>query len=162
MASGFQESGAPFDGSTVKDPHLVALLGSDQEKTKLRFRETLIKMMETRRVTAAELARETGISKGTIDKLRQRKVEVTNAFDAMKIAMFFGKSVEQFFDVQAEGMVAKAQDSEKPRGRHPLFGCMAGTFWVDPTYDLTQPMYTDEEMDAFADAKADLMPGIQR
>jgi hypothetical protein len=29
--------------------------------------------------------------------------------------------------------------------RSPLFGCMKGTFTIEPGYDLTCPMFTDEE-----------------
>lgn len=29
--------------------------------------------------------------------------------------------------------------------RSPLFGCMKGTFTIEPGYDLTRPMFTDEE-----------------
>ncbi|HEY8696927.1 MAG TPA: hypothetical protein VIM02_04870 [Rhizomicrobium sp.] len=34
---------------------------------------------------------------------------------------------------------------EKKLGRHPAIGAMKGTFWIEPGYDLTRPMYTDEE-----------------
>jgi len=34
---------------------------------------------------------------------------------------------------------------EKKMGRHPLIGAMKGTFTIEPGYDLTRPMYTDEE-----------------
>lgn len=152
MTTGFQETGAAFNGQTEPALRLNSVLGADQDSVKLRFRETLIRLMEERQVTAAELSRKTGISKGTIDKLRQRKVDVTNAFDAMKIAMFFGMSVEQLFQLTPEP-AAK---------RHPLIGCMAGTFWVDPTHDFTDPVYTDAEMDAFVDSKADLLHGLAR
>ena len=153
MANGFRESGVAFIGSDEDTLRLDALVAADQDDIKLRFRETLIRLMDTKRVTAAELSRKTGISKGTIDKLRQRKVDVTNAFDAMKIAMFFGMSVEQLFQLAPNQPDSAGQ-------HHPLFGCMQGTFWIDPTYDFTDPIYTDAEMDAFADAKADRLNGV--
>jgi hypothetical protein len=34
--------------------------------------------------------------------------------------------------------------AKSPR-RSPLFGCMKGTFTIEPGYDLTSPMFTDEE-----------------
>jgi hypothetical protein len=34
---------------------------------------------------------------------------------------------------------------EKKAGRHPLIGSMRGTFTIEPGYDLTSPMFTDEE-----------------
>jgi hypothetical protein len=38
-----------------------------------------------------------------------------------------------------------ADPSEKRLGRHPAIGSMKGTFTIEPGYDLTSPMYTDEE-----------------
>ena len=35
--------------------------------------------------------------------------------------------------------------AEKKTGRHPLIGAMKGTFTIEPGYDLTSPMFTDEE-----------------
>ncbi len=63
---------------------------------KQRFREVLIARMDMTGVTAAELARRTGIAKSQIDKLRQRKVETTNVYDAMLISRFFGQPIEEF------------------------------------------------------------------
>ncbi|MBV9571333.1 MAG: hypothetical protein JO056_08840 [Alphaproteobacteria bacterium] len=34
---------------------------------------------------------------------------------------------------------------EKKLERHPLIGCMKGTFTIEPGYDLTSPIFTDEE-----------------
>ncbi|MBV8799824.1 MAG: hypothetical protein JO208_08465 [Alphaproteobacteria bacterium] len=33
----------------------------------------------------------------------------------------------------------------KKLGRHPALGSMKGTFTIEPGYDLTSPMFTDEE-----------------
>ncbi len=49
--------------------------------------------------------------------------------------------------------------SASARGRHPLIGCMRGTITFAPGVDLTEPMYTDEEMDEFADYTARLISG---
>lgn len=43
---------------------------------------------------------------------------------------------------QAEAIEAA---DKKPR-RSPLFGALKGTFWVDPTWDLTQPAMSAEEL----------------
>jgi hypothetical protein len=34
---------------------------------------------------------------------------------------------------------------EKKIGRHPAIGSMKGTFTIEPGFDLTSPMFTDEE-----------------
>lgn len=38
-----------------------------------------------------------------------------------------------------------APGSPKSPRRSPLFGCMKGTFTIEPGYDLTSPMFSDEE-----------------
>lgn len=38
-----------------------------------------------------------------------------------------------------------AQQSQKTSKRSPLWGALKGTFTIAPGYDLTSPMYTDEE-----------------
>ena len=64
--------------------------------SKLMFREALIARLNLEGLSAAELSRKTGINKGTIDKMRQRRTEATNVADAMKIAKYFNQSVEEF------------------------------------------------------------------
>lgn len=71
---------------------------------KTRFREALIERMELTGVTAAALARKTGVSKPQIDKLRQRRSEVTNVYDAVLIARFFGQTVEEFMGIAAKSV----------------------------------------------------------
>ncbi|MGA7673947.1 MAG: hypothetical protein WCA78_02745 [Rhizomicrobium sp.] len=34
---------------------------------------------------------------------------------------------------------------EKKQNRHPALGAMRGTFTIEPGYDLTRPVYSDEE-----------------
>jgi plasmid maintenance system antidote protein VapI len=63
------------------------------------FREHLIAMMDASGTSAGELSRQTGVSKPLIDKLRQRKAITTNVNDAMRIAQYFGKTVEEFLGV---------------------------------------------------------------
>lgn len=65
---------------------------------KERFRESLIAHRERHGISTAYLAKKTGVAKTTLDKLVQRKVVGTNYYDAMRIAKFFGKSLEDFVD----------------------------------------------------------------
>mgnify|MGYP003383513813 CR=1 FL=1 len=48
--------------------------------------------------------------------------------------------------------VATAGDGA-PRGDHPLFGCMAGIVTIQDGVDLTEPMFTDSEMNDHLDKK---------
>jgi transcriptional regulator with XRE-family HTH domain len=60
------------------------------------FRESLIAHIDTYRVNVAQMARDTGVSKELIHSLRQRKTVCPNVDDAMKLAGYFGKTVEEF------------------------------------------------------------------
>jgi hypothetical protein len=51
------------------------------------------------------------------------------------------------------------EPAERPRGRHPLIGCMRGLITIQPGTDLTEPVYTDAEMDAFMERKLALLAG---
>ena len=75
---------------------------------KTRFRESLIERMDLVGISAAELSRRTGVSKAQIDKLRQRKSEVTNVYDALLIARFFGQTIEEFMGISKKS--AKHQE----------------------------------------------------
>lgn len=46
---------------------------------------------------------------------------------------------------EAHRTFVPAPDAAKKPRRSPLFGCMKGTFTLEPGYDLTSPMFTDEE-----------------
>ena len=46
---------------------------------------------------------------------------------------------------EAHRTFVSAPSAEKTPRRSPLFGCMKGTFTIEPGYDLTSPIYTDEE-----------------
>ena len=66
-------------------------------------------------------------------------------------------------DAGLSGMSEAGRDYQEPGpektpGPHPAFGALKGTFWIDPTWDLTKPALSDEEIDeiyANADRTAD-------
>lgn len=43
---------------------------------------------------------------------------------------------------------------QEATGDHPIFGCMAGMITLPEDTDLTEPAYTDEEMEEFLDDKS--------
>lgn len=45
-------------------------------------------------------------------------------------------------------------------GHHPLWGCMAGTLTIAPGVDLTDPMFTEAEIDAWVEEKAKRIHGL--
>jgi hypothetical protein len=69
-------------------------------------------------------------------------------------------------DLAAQKLVFVRLNAVGPRtpakGDHPLWGVLSGIVTVAPGVDLTEPMYTDEEIDAFTDYTADLISGRGR
>jgi transcriptional regulator with XRE-family HTH domain len=63
---------------------------------KLRFREAFIAHLDAAGFNTRQVADATGVSRDQMEKLRQRKVASTNVHDALRIARFFGKTVEEF------------------------------------------------------------------
>jgi hypothetical protein len=56
------------------------------------------------------------------------------------------KRIENSFGMAEPGReFVHMESDEKKLGRHPLIGAMKGTFTIEPGYDLTSPMFTDEE-----------------
>ena len=66
------------------------------------FRESLIAHIATYRISIAKLSRETGVSLSLIQSLNQRKSVCPNVDDAIKLARYFGKSVEEFVGVSRD------------------------------------------------------------
>ena len=83
-------------GITEVESDILEWTSDSMDDTNLpeTFREALIQHMDAAGVGAAEVARRTGVSKPVIDKLRQRKAITTNVGDAVRLARYFGKSVE--------------------------------------------------------------------
>jgi hypothetical protein len=74
-------------------------------------------------------------------------------FESAQVDMKGRKLV--FRRVRSNGMADEAREykheelGETPKAsrRSPLFGCMKGTFWIDPDWDLTKPTMSEEELD---------------
>ncbi len=70
-------------------------------------------------------------------------------------------------DLEAEKLVfirlntteAPPGNDAKPKGDHPLLGCMADVVTIPEGVDLTEPMFPDDEMGTFMDAKAAMLRG---
>lgn len=60
------------------------------------FRDALIWHMEQHETPISDLVRETGVSRDVINKLRARPGSSTTAENAMLIAAYYGKSVNDF------------------------------------------------------------------
>lgn len=162
-ASGFSDLRSAFDNHP-RAPHVPVDTADDAEKT--AFREALLRHMAVAGVGAAALARATAVSKPQIDKLCQRKSETTNVADAIRLAAYFGKSVEDFCEMtddrtKGPAMIIPPHPTESVAD-HPLWGCMAGTITIPEGVDLTDPVYTDDEMEAFLEHKSDLLRGLPR
>lgn len=78
---------------------------SDHEKT--GFREAFIAAYERSGMTIPEIAQGAGVSKDILNKLKQRRVSAPNVMDAIKIAHFFGMSIEAFI-----GLTERPVDDE--------------------------------------------------
>lgn len=46
-------------------------------------------------------------------------------------------------------------------GHHPLWGCLAGTITIAEGVDLTEPMFSEAELDAWLERKAALIAGVE-
>ncbi|KAB2913547.1 MAG: hypothetical protein F9K30_19970 [Dechloromonas sp.] len=71
----------------------LAMLKKASDRT--AFRERFIREVEAAGLTSAEISKATGVPKPLIDKLRQRRAEATNVDAAIRLARFFGMTVEE-------------------------------------------------------------------
>lgn len=81
------------------------------------FRNALLWHMDKNETKIADLVKSTGISRDVINKLRSRENSSTTAENAMLIASYYGKSLEQFVrceDVSHENALAALADLLRP------------------------------------------------
>ncbi|OLS43024.1 hypothetical protein BV509_00765 [Rhodovulum sulfidophilum] len=74
------------------------------------FRDALQWHMSQNGTTVAELSRETGVSRDVINKVRLRDGASTSVENAMLIAAFYGKSVNQFILCEEVGQVDRLKN----------------------------------------------------
>lgn len=72
-----------------------------------RFRDAFLEHLARTGQTVAEVARWTGIPRGQLDKLRQGRTKSTNVDDAIEIAHFFGKTVNDFIGLAPDDKAAR-------------------------------------------------------
>jgi len=72
----------------------------------MAFIDGFLKLKDEVGVTAAELARATGVPKTTIDKIVQKKSMRPNVDDAVKLARYLGKSVEELCAPDRDGKLS--------------------------------------------------------
>ena len=99
---------AMANAPVAKNP-AAGILAVMQKLPRTAFREALISAIARTDVSVADISRSTGVSKDQLHKLVQRRVDSTNVADAVRIATFFGQSIEEFLEVP--------QDSELERVR---------------------------------------------
>ncbi len=74
------------------------------------FRNALIWHMDAHGTTIADLVTRTGVSRDVINKLKKREASTTTVENAMLIAAFYGKTVNQFILKQDVSPSERAQN----------------------------------------------------
>jgi len=93
------------------------------------FRDALIHALDGTGVSLLSLSNETGVSYEQLKKLKQNKSKSTNAEDAVKIARFFGVSLEEFLDrpaLEDQIEILKIYNRLSQRERDILLGSARG------------------------------------
>lgn len=72
-----------------------------------KFRDALIDNLARTGVTVAQLARDTGVSEEQLKKVRQHEGASTNVDDAVKVAHYFGMSLDEFLNDQTVAIRAQ-------------------------------------------------------
>jgi transcriptional regulator with XRE-family HTH domain len=155
---GFQDAQSMFTAAQKADAGPV-------KADDTTFGAALIRHMDQSGIGAAELSRKSNVSKAQIDKLRQRKSRTTNVDDAMRLAAAFGMTLEDFCAVSGSnpgGNTMKTTSHPQDSADHPIWGCMAGTITLPDGVDLTDPAFSDDEMEGFLERKSALLHGLPR
>lgn len=71
------------------------------------FRESFLAHLDASGISVTDVAKGAGVSREALYKLKQRRVESTNAEDAVKVARFFGKSLEEFMGRPPDPRIAE-------------------------------------------------------
>lgn len=93
------------------------------------FRNALISHMEAEGTTINALCAATGVSRDVIAKVRSRERASTTVENAMKIAAFYGKSVEEFIsgaEVSPQSALAQMVTLLDPQERDILLRQLRG------------------------------------
>ncbi len=62
------------------------------------FRDAFLEHIDSKENTVASIARSAKVSKDMLDKFRQGRTQSINVDDAIKVANYFGKNVDEFVD----------------------------------------------------------------
>ncbi len=95
----------------------------DKKPMMKSFRDALLQGLQEKKVSVAEVARVTGVSKDQLHKIKQGKSRSTNVDDAVKIADYFGQSLDQFLsdsDIEQDAEIAELLMQLEPSERQFL------------------------------------------
>jgi len=75
-----------------------------------KFRDAFVDRLQQTGTQVAELAREAGVSKDMLNKLKQGKSQSINADDAIKVAAYFDETLNQFVGLSRPELEAEFKD----------------------------------------------------
>lgn len=74
------------------------------------FRDALLEALEANNVSLQKVAAETGVSYEQLKKLKQGKSRSTNVDDALRVANFFGMSLDEFLQDESAKLRSEIVD----------------------------------------------------
>lgn len=96
------------------------------------FRDGFNALVDASGISVAEISRQTGVPKSLIDKLRQERAQAPNVYDALRLAAFFGKTVEEVAGSRVDigtdemlGLLGRLKPDERELVRAQLEGLFA-------------------------------------